>query len=102
MQRVLAGELSTNLRERGRRVTTQGIATVYLPSDPLNMDGAQWHLLNHTFTNDGPNSLGSNLQNELTRQLKLDKDKQQRSFSWKLLRTLKVYSTPHNTKEIQP
>jgi len=70
-------------------VTTQGIATVYLPSDPLSMDGAQWHLLKHTLTNDDPNSLGVNLQNELTRQLKLDEDKQHRSFSWKLLRTLK-------------
>ena len=39
-------------------VTTQGIATVYLPSGPLNMDGAQWHLLKHTLTNDDPNSLG--------------------------------------------
>ena len=70
-------------------VTTQGIATVYLPSGPLNMDGAQWHLLKHTLMSDDPNSLGVNLQNELTRQLKLDKDKQHRSFSWKLLRTLK-------------
>jgi len=70
-------------------VTTQGIATVYLPSGPLSMDGAQWHLLKHTLMNDDPHSLGSNLQNELTRQLKLDKDKQHRSFSWKLLRTLK-------------
>ena len=26
-------------------VTAQGIATVYLPSGPLSMDGAQWHLL---------------------------------------------------------
>jgi len=40
-------------------------------------------------TNDDPNSLGSSLQNELTRLLKLDKEKQHRSFSWKLLRTLK-------------
>ena len=70
-------------------VTTQGIATVYLPSGPLSMDGAQWHLLKHTLTNDDPNSLGSNLQNELTRQLKLDQDKKHRSFSWKLLQTLK-------------
>jgi len=70
-------------------VTAQGITTVYLPSGPLSMDGAQWHLLKYTLTNDDPNSLGSNLQNELTRQLKLDKDKQHRSFSWKLLRTLK-------------
>ena len=60
-------------------VTTQGIATVYLPSGPLSMDGAQWLLLKHTLTNDDPNSLGANLQNELTRQLKLDKDKQHRS-----------------------
>jgi len=53
------------------------------------MDGAQWHLLKHTLTNDGPNPLGSSIQNELTRQLRLDKDKQHRSFSWKLLRKLK-------------
>ena len=45
--------------------------------------------LEHTLTNDDPNSLGVILQNELTRQLKLDRDKQNRSFSWKLLRTLK-------------
>jgi len=70
-------------------VTTQGIATIHLPSGPLSMDGAQWHLLKHTLTNDGPNHLGPSLQNELTQQLKLDKDKQHRSFSWKLLRTLK-------------
>jgi len=62
-------------------VTTQGIATVYLPSGPLSMDGAQWHLSKHTLTNDGPNPLGSSLQNELTRQLRLDMDKQHRSFS---------------------
>jgi len=55
-------------------VTTQGIATIHLPSGPLSMDGAQWHLLKHTLTNDSPNSLGSSLQNELTRQLRLDKD----------------------------
>jgi len=53
------------------------------------MDGAQWHLLKHTLTNDGSNPLESSLQNELSRQLRLDKDKQHRSFSWKLLRTLK-------------
>jgi len=70
-------------------VTTQGIATIQLPSGPLSMDGAQWHLLKHTFTNVSPNSLGSSLQNELTRQEMLDKDKKHRSFSWKLLRTLK-------------
>jgi len=55
--------------------TTQGIATIYLPSGPLSMDGAQWHLLKHTLTNDGHNPLGSCLQNELTRQLRLDQDK---------------------------
>jgi hypothetical protein len=77
-------------------VTTQGIATIYLPSGPLSMDGAQWHLLKHTLTDDGPNPLGSSLQNELIRQLRLDKDKKHRSFSWKLLRTLK--SVFHATK----
>ena len=50
------------------------------------MDGAQGHLLKHTLTNDGPNPLESSIHNELTRQLRLDKDKQHRSFSWKLLR----------------
>ena len=76
-------------------VTTQGIATVYLPSGPLSMDGAQWHLLKHTLTNDDPHSLGVKLQNELTRQLILDKDKH-RSFSWKLLRTLKsIFHATH-------
>ena len=55
-------------------VTTQGIATIQLPSGPLSMDGAQWHLLKHTLTNDGPNPIGSSLQKELTRQLSLDKD----------------------------
>ena len=55
-------------------VTTQGIATIYLPSGPLNMDGVQWHLLKHTLTNDGPNPLGLSLQNELKRQLRLDQD----------------------------
>jgi len=55
-------------------VTTQGIATIYLPSGPPSMDGAQWHLLKHTLTNDGPNPLGSCPQNELTRQLRLDQD----------------------------
>ena len=76
--------------------TTQGIATILLPSGPLNMDGAQWHLLKHTLTNNGSNPIGSSLQNELTRQLRLDKDKKHRSFTWKLLRTLK--SVFHVTK----
>ena len=53
-------------------VTTQGIATIYLPSGPLSMDGA--HLLKHTLTNDGPNPLGSCLQKKLTRCLRLDQD----------------------------
>ena len=53
-------------------VTTQGIANIHLPSGPLSMDGTQWHLLKHTLTNDGPNPLGSSLQNELTRQLRLE------------------------------
>jgi len=53
------------------------------------MDGAQWHLLKHTLTNASPNSLGSSLQNELTRQFMLDKHKKHRSFSWKLQWTLK-------------
>jgi len=55
-------------------VTTQGIATIHIPSGPLSMDGAQWHLLKHTLMNDGPNPIGSSLQTELTRQLSLDKD----------------------------
>jgi len=43
-------------------VTTQGIATIQLPSGPLSIDEAQWHLLKHTLTNASPNSLGSGLQ----------------------------------------
>jgi len=70
-------------------VTILGIATIQLPSGPLSMDRAQWLLLKHTITNASPNLLGSSLQNELTRQSMLDKDKKHRSFSWKLLRTLK-------------
>ena len=70
-------------------MTTQGIATVHLPSGPLSMDGAQWHLLKHTLTHNGSNPIGSSLQTELTRQLLLDKDKKHRSFSWKLLRIVK-------------
>jgi len=54
--------------------TTQGIATIQLPSGPLSMDGAQWHLVKHTLTKNNPNSLGSCLQNELARQLELHKD----------------------------
>jgi len=70
-------------------MTTQVIATIQLPSGPLSMDGAQWHLLKHSLTNTSQNSLGSCLQNEITRQFELDKDKKHRSFSWKLLRILK-------------
>jgi len=55
-------------------MTTQGVATIQLPSGPLSMDRAQWHLVKHTLTNTNPNSLGSCLQNKLTRQLELDKD----------------------------
>jgi len=69
-------------------VTTQGIATIRLPSGPLSMYGAQWHLLKHTLTNSEPNTLGASIQNELTRQVRLDKDKKHRSFSWKLIRTV--------------
>ena len=76
--------------------TTQGIATILLPSGPLNMYGAQWHLLKHTLTNIGSISLGSSLQTELTRQLLLDKDKKHRSFSWKLLRIVKKRVPCHN------
>jgi len=49
-------------------VTTQGIAKIQLPSGPLRMDGAQWHLLKHTLTNAEPSTLGASLQNELTQQ----------------------------------
>jgi len=77
-------------------MTTQGIATIHLPSGPLSMDGAQWHLLKHTLTNDGSNPIGSSLQTELARQLILDKDKKHRSFSWKFLRIVK--SIFHATK----
>jgi len=34
-------------------------------------------------------TLGASIQNKLTRQLMLDKDKKHRSFAWKLLRTVK-------------
>ena len=70
-------------------MTTQGIATIQLQSGPLSMDGAQWHLLKHTLTNADPSSLGASLQNELTRQEKFNNDQKHRSFSWKLLRTIK-------------
>ena len=72
-----------------KAVTTQGIATIHLPSGPLSLDGAQWHLLKHTLVKSGTSALGNNLQNELTRQLRLDKDKKHRSFVWKISRTVK-------------
>ena len=72
-----------------KAVTTQGIATIHLPSGPLSLDGAQWHLLKNTLTNSRPNILGASIQNELTRQLMLDKDKKHSSYSWKFLRTVK-------------
>jgi len=69
--------------------TTQGIATIQLPSGPLSMDGAQFHLLKHILTNANPSTLGASLQNELTRQIKSDKEKKHRSFSRKLLQRMK-------------
>jgi len=71
-----------------KAVTTQGIATIRLQSGPMSMDRAQWYLLKHTLTNSEPHTLGASIHNELTRQLRLDKDKKHRSFSWKLLRTV--------------
>jgi len=61
-------------------VTTQGIATIHLPPGPLSLVGAQWHLLKHTLTK-SDDKLGASIQNALTRQLMLDKDKKHRSFS---------------------
>jgi len=72
-----------------KAVTTQGIARIHLPSGPLGLDGAQWHLLKHTLTNSDTSALGINLQNEPRRQLRLDKDKKHRSFAWKILWTVK-------------
>jgi len=72
-----------------KAVTTQGIATIHLPSGPLSLDGAQWHFLKHTLMNSEPSALRANIKNELTRQLRLDKDKKHRSFAWKMLRTVK-------------
>ena len=72
-----------------KAVTTQGIATIHLPSDPQSLNGAQWHLLKCTLVNSETSALEINLQNVLTRQLRLDKDKKHRSFAWKILRTVK-------------
>jgi len=36
-------------------MNTQGVATIQLPSGPLSMDRAQWHLVKHTLTNTSPN-----------------------------------------------
>jgi len=40
-------------------------------------------------TNSEPSTLEASIQNELTLQLRLDKDKKHRSFAWKLLRIVK-------------
>jgi len=39
--------------------------------------------------NSEPSALGASIQNERTRQLRLDKDKKHRSFAWKILRIVK-------------
>ena len=39
--------------------------------------------------NSEPSALGANIQNELTQQLRLDKYKKHRFFSWKILQTVK-------------
>jgi len=44
--------------------TTQGIDTIQLPSGPLSMNGAQWHLLKHTLMNANPRSLEANIQHD--------------------------------------
>ena len=44
-----------------KAVTTQGIATIHLPSEP-SLDG----LLKHTLVNSEPSALGANMQNKLT------------------------------------
>ena len=85
-----------------RAVPTQGKATIHLPSGPLSLDGAQWYLLKHTLVNSDTSALGTNLQNELTRQPRFDKDKKHRSFAWKILRTVKEVLQVPNTKGIQP
>jgi len=43
----------------------------------------------HTLVNSEPSALGANIQNELTQQLRLDKDKKHRLFAWKILRMVK-------------
>jgi len=70
-------------------VTTQGIATIQLPSGPLSLDGAQWHLLKNFLDDSGSNELGANKQHELKRQLSLDKDTKHRSYAWTILRAFK-------------
>jgi len=78
-----------------KAVTTQGIAKIHLSSGPRSLDGAQWHLLKHTLVNSETSTLGINLQNELTRQLRLDKDKKHRSIAWNFFWTVKEVFPSH-------
>jgi len=68
-----------------KAVTTQEVATIHLASGTLSRDGAQWHLIKHILDDSDTNSLGPNIQHELTRQLSWDKDRKHRSYSWKML-----------------
>jgi len=69
--------------------TTQRIATIQLASGLLSLDGAQWQLLKHTLDDSDTSPLGLNIQHELKRQLRLDKDRKHRSYAWKVLRAMK-------------
>jgi len=42
-------------------LNTQGIETIQLASGTLSLDGAQWHLLNHTIDNSDSSPLGLNI-----------------------------------------
>jgi len=44
-----------------KAVTSQGIATIHLPSGPLSLDRAQWYLLKHTLTNSEPSALKASI-----------------------------------------
>ena len=60
------------------------------PQGPsFSLDGAQWHLLKHTLDDSGSSALGANIQNEVKRQLSLDKDTKHSSDAWKIVRTVK-------------
>ena len=72
-----------------KAVTTQGIATIQLPSGALSLEGAQWHLLKHTLDDSVSSPLGPNIQHELKRQFSLDKDRKHRLYGCKILRTVK-------------